>query len=42
MGKRAFFMVTPAAIAGALPWSITRYTGLVKSPFAVLGPVVTL
>ncbi len=35
-----FFIVAPGVVAGVVPWSITRYTGLVESPVAVLGLVV--
>ena len=39
-GSAVFFVVAPAMVAGVVPWSITRYTGLVETPFAVLGLVV--
>ena len=39
-GSALFFMVAPAVVAGAVPWSITRYTGLVETPVAALGLAV--
>ena len=39
-GSVLFFMVAPAVVAGVVPWSITRYTGLAEPPVAVVGLVV--
>ena len=39
-GSVLFFMVAPAVVAVVVPWSITRYTGLVETPVAVLGLAV--
>ena len=39
-GSALFFLVAPAVVAGAVPWVITRYAGLVEAPVAVLGLVV--
>ena len=39
-GSVLFFLVAPGVVAGVVPWSVTRYTGLVDTPVALLGLLV--
>ena len=39
-GSVLFFLVAPAVVGGAVPWFITRHTGLAVAPIAVAGLVV--
>ena len=41
-GSVLFFLLEPAVVAGLVPWSVTRYAGLVEPPVAVLGLVVVV
>jgi protein-S-isoprenylcysteine O-methyltransferase Ste14 len=40
LGSALFFVVAPAVVAGVVPWSITRYDGLVDTRLAALGLAV--
>jgi hypothetical protein len=40
-GSLLFFFVAPGVVAGAVPWSITRYADLAEMPAAIIGLTLT-